>query len=136
MNVRAQTKEDSLAIKKVCRDYVEGWVEGKPGRVANSVSEKMLKRTIKMDMNDRCQIIHISAAQDISWTERNKEEGKVTRVRDREPEKELKNLAAQLYGESVRTTTEVRIWKNHFTFRAICAILRIPNPTLNEDSYM
>lgn len=90
ITLKAQTKEDSLAIQKVCRDYVEGWVEGNIDRVANSMSEELVKRTIKMDQDGVCQIINMSASQIISWTNRNKEEEKVTRVKDYEPDKEFK----------------------------------------------
>ena len=90
VTLRAQTKEDSVAIEKICRDYVEGWVEGSIDRVANSMSEDLIKRTIKMDERGNCQIINMSAAHIISWTKRNKEENKVTSVRDLEPEKEFK----------------------------------------------
>ena len=90
VTLKAQTKEDSLAIQKVCRDYVEGWVEGNIDRVANSMSEALVKRTIKMDQNGVCEIINMSASQIISWTRRNKEEDKVTNVKDLEPEKDFK----------------------------------------------
>jgi hypothetical protein len=90
ITMQAQTKEDSLAIQKVCKDYTEGWAEGNIDRVANSLSEELVKRTIRMDQNGVYQIINMSASQLISWTKRNKEEGKVTSLKDLEPEKEFK----------------------------------------------
>ena len=90
MNLKAQTNEDSLAIQKACKDYTEGWYEGNIDRVSNSLSEELVKRTIRMDQNGVDQVINMSASQLISWTKSNREEGSVTRLKDLEPGKEFK----------------------------------------------
>ena len=39
----AQTKADSMATEKACRDYVEGWATGDIERVARGVSPELVK---------------------------------------------------------------------------------------------
>ncbi len=46
---RAQSREDSLAVERACRDYVEGWAEGNVARVDQAVSPELVKRTISQD---------------------------------------------------------------------------------------
>jgi hypothetical protein len=41
-----QTKEDTLAIKKATRDYIEGWATGNVGRIQESVSPELSKRRV------------------------------------------------------------------------------------------
>ena len=49
MILKAQTKNDSLAIEKACRDYVEGWATGDMDRVAKGVSPELVKLTVGKD---------------------------------------------------------------------------------------
>lgn len=94
LTLNAQTKEDSLAIEKVCRDYVEGWATGDIARVSNAVSDELVKRTIAMDKSGFCFTINMSASQLKAATKRNGEEG--IRVNDLEPDKEFK-LDVEIY---------------------------------------
>lgn len=41
-----QTKEDTLAIKKATRDYIEGWATGNVERIQNAVSPELSKRRV------------------------------------------------------------------------------------------
>jgi len=46
INADAQSKMDSMAVEKACRDYVEGWIEGNGNRIDQGVSVNLVKRTI------------------------------------------------------------------------------------------
>ncbi|MBN2350734.1 MAG: nuclear transport factor 2 family protein [Bacteroidales bacterium] len=92
--VNAQTKEDSLAIEKSCRDYVEGWANGDIDRVSTAVSDELIKRTVAMDESGLCYTINMSSSQLKFVTKRNGEQG--VRVNDLEPEKEFE-LTVEIY---------------------------------------
>lgn len=50
----AQAPDDTLAIKKACLDYVEGWATGDISRIENGVSPELVKRTISRDKDGLC----------------------------------------------------------------------------------
>jgi len=83
----AQTKADSLAIDKACRDYVEGWAEGNVDRVDKAVSPELVKRTIASDNEGVNFISDMGASLLKIATKRNKSGNK---VKDLEPEKPFK----------------------------------------------
>ena len=84
---KAQTKEDSLAIEKACRDYVEGWATGDIDRVAKGVSPELVKRTISQDKEGASFTNNMSASLLIAVTKNNKEGVK---AKDFEPDKPFK----------------------------------------------
>jgi len=86
--LNAQTKEDSLAIEKACRDYVEGWAEGDMERVANGISQELVKRSIAKDKEGVCFTTSMSPSHLKFATKRNKKDG--VRVKDLEPDKNFK----------------------------------------------
>lgn len=83
----AQTKADSLAVEKACRDYVEGWAEGNVERVAQGVSPELTKRTVSQDKDGMSFTNDMSASLLLLVTKRNKEGVRST---DLEPEKPFK----------------------------------------------
>lgn len=85
--IKAQTKADSIAIDKACRDYVEGWAEGNIERVSKAVSPELVKRTISQDAEGLNLITDMGASLLIGATKRNK--GGV-KAKDFEPGKPFK----------------------------------------------
>ena len=83
----AQTKEDSLAIEKVCRNYVEGWATGDMDRVAKGVSPELVKRTVSQDKEGFSFTNNMSASLLLLATKNNKEGVK---GKDLEPDKPFK----------------------------------------------
>lgn len=87
LTVKAQTKADSIAIEKACRDYVEGWAEGNTERVSKAVSPELVKRNISQDAEGASFIADMGASLLIGITKRNKGGAK---ARDFEPGKPFK----------------------------------------------
>ncbi|HCT30639.1 MAG TPA: hypothetical protein DIW31_07860 [Bacteroidales bacterium] len=85
--LKSQTKADSIAIEKACRDYVEGWAEGNAERVAKAVSPELVKRNISQDSEGASIITDMGASLLIGITKRNK--GGV-KAKDFEPNKPFK----------------------------------------------
>lgn len=90
---RSQSKADSLAIEKACRDYVEGWASGDAERVAKAVSQELVKRTVGQDKEGVSFTNNMSASLLIGVTKMNKEGVK---GKDLEPEKPFK-LEVQIF---------------------------------------
>lgn len=84
---KAQTKADSIAIDKACRDYVEGWAEGNTERVSKAVSPELVKRNVSQDAEGASFIADMGASLLIGITKRNKGGAK---ARDFEPGKPFK----------------------------------------------
>jgi hypothetical protein len=84
---KAQTKEDSLAIEKACRNYVEGWATGDMDRVAKGVSPELVKRTVSQDKEGVSFTINMSTSLLLIATKGNKEGVK---GKDLEPDKPFK----------------------------------------------
>ena len=87
LNANAQTKEDSLAIEKACRNYVEGWATGDMDRVAKGVSPELVKRTVSQDKEGVSFTNNMSASLLLIATKGNKEGVK---GKDLEPDKPFK----------------------------------------------
>jgi hypothetical protein len=85
--VKAQTRADSIAVEKTCRDYVEGWAEGNIERVSKAVSPELVKRNISQDSEGASIIVDMGASLLIGVTKRNKGGAK---ARDFEPGKPFK----------------------------------------------
>ena len=47
--MRAQTASDTAAIRSAALDYVEGWYEGNPERMARAVHPELVKRIVVSD---------------------------------------------------------------------------------------
>jgi hypothetical protein len=84
--LNAQTKEDSLAVEKACRDYIEGWGTADVERVANGVSPELCKRTIGKDKDGLSYSSQMSASLLKFVTEMNKDG---IRVKDLKPDEKL-----------------------------------------------
>ncbi len=82
-----QTKADSIAVEKACRDYVEGWAEGNIERVSKAVSPELVKRNISQDAEGASFIADMSASLLIGITKRNRGGAK---AKDYEPGKPFK----------------------------------------------
>jgi len=87
LNAKAQTKEDSLAIEKACRNYVEGWATGDMDRVTKGVSPELVKRTVSQDKDGVSFTNNMSASLLLLVTKNNKEGVK---GKDLEPDKPFK----------------------------------------------
>jgi hypothetical protein len=48
-SARAQSRADSAAIRSAALDYVEGWYEGNPQRMARAVHSELVKRIVVSD---------------------------------------------------------------------------------------
>jgi hypothetical protein len=86
-NLSAQTKADSIAIEKACRDYVEGWLTGDLDRIAQGVSPELLKRTIGSDTEGSSYTSNMSASL-LKISAKGNKGG--TKMKDLEPDKEFK----------------------------------------------
>jgi hypothetical protein len=93
LTANAQTKEDSLAIEKACRNYVEGWATGDMDRVAKGVSPELVKRTVSQDKEGVSFTNNMSASLLLLVTKNNKEGVK---GKDLEPDKPFK-LDVQIF---------------------------------------
>ena len=82
--VMAQTKADSLAIEKACRDYVEGWATGNTDRVSSGVSPELVKRSVSQDKEGESYTTDMSASLLKLVTKMNKDG---IRAKDLEPDK-------------------------------------------------
>jgi hypothetical protein len=87
LTIKAQSKEDSLAIEKACRNYVEGWATGDLDRVAKGVSPELVKRTVSQDKEGVSFTNNMSASLLLIATKGNKEGVK---GKDLEPDKPFK----------------------------------------------
>jgi hypothetical protein len=87
ITVTAQTKDDSLAIEKACRDYVEGWATGDIDRVARGISPELVKRTVSQDKEGFSFTNNMSPSLLLLVTKMNKEGVK---GKDLEPDKPFK----------------------------------------------
>ena len=96
LTTKAQTKEDSLAIEKACRNYVEGWATGDMDRVAKGVSPELVKRTVSKDKEGVSFTNNMSASLLLISTKMNKEGMK---GKDLEPDKPFK-LDVHIYDVS------------------------------------
>ena len=85
--LKAQTKNDSVAIEKACRDYVEGWATGNMDRVAKGVSPELVKLTVGKDKEGVCFTNNMSASLLLMVTKMNK---KGVKGKDLEPDKAFK----------------------------------------------
>lgn len=86
-NLSAQTKADSIAIDKACRDYIEGWLTGDLDRISKGVSPELIKRTIGRDKEDSSFTSNMSASLLKISAKRNKDG---TKMKDLEPDKDFK----------------------------------------------
>lgn len=93
LSANAQIKEDSLAIEKACRNYVEGWATGDMDRVAKGVSPELVKRTVSQDKEGMSFTNNMSASLLLLVTKNNKEGVK---GKDLEPDKPFK-LTVHIY---------------------------------------
>jgi hypothetical protein len=89
----SQTKADSLAVEKACRNYVEGWAEGNVDRVAQGVSPELTKRTVSQDKDGMSFTNDMSASLLLQISKRNKDG---VRLNDLEPDKAF-NLDVYIY---------------------------------------
>ena len=46
---RAQTAADSAAVRQAALDYIEGWYEGNPERMARALHPELAKRLVRTD---------------------------------------------------------------------------------------
>jgi hypothetical protein len=81
---KTQTKADSLAVEKACRDYVEGWATGNADRVATGISPELVKRTVSKDKEGNSFTNNMSASLLLAATRMNRESVKAP---DLEPDK-------------------------------------------------
>ena len=95
-HIKAQTKQDSTAIEKACRDCVEGWATGDADRVARGVSPELVKRTVGQDKEGVCYTNNMSASLLLIATKGNKEG---VRGKDLEPDKPFR-LDVHIYDVS------------------------------------
>ena len=59
---RAQSAADSAAIRSTALDYVEGWYEGNPQRMARAVHPELVKRIVVSDTATRQSVIESMGA--------------------------------------------------------------------------
>ena len=84
----AQTEKDSMAIKRACLDYIEGWATGDVNRITRAVSKELVKRTI-VEKDSVFYIRNMGASQLVYLTKRNGING--VRLKDLEPDTEFKS---------------------------------------------
>ena len=93
IQLKAQTRQDSLAVEQACRDYVEGWATGDVDRVAGAVSPELVKRTVGQDKDGVCFSNNMSASLLLIATKGNKEG---VRGKDLEPDQPFR-LDVKIY---------------------------------------
>jgi len=63
--VKAQTKEDSVAIKTACLDYLEGWYTGDANRMEKALHTNLVKRRIVVLKQTGSNLINQVTASDM-----------------------------------------------------------------------
>jgi hypothetical protein len=59
---RSQSAADSAAIRSTALDYVEGWYEGNPQRMARAVHPELVKRIVVSDTATKQSVIESMGA--------------------------------------------------------------------------
>lgn len=85
--LQSQTLQDSLAIEKAVRDYVEGWEAADTERVQNAVSPELKKRIVIKDAEGNYFISDMGASLLVYATSKNKDG---IRSPDRTPDEAFK----------------------------------------------
>ena len=68
-NAKAQTVNDSSAIKQAAMDYIEGWYEGNAGRMERALHPELAKRAIFTDpKSGRSNLNQMSAMTLVQYT--------------------------------------------------------------------
>jgi hypothetical protein len=49
LSVKSQSREDSLAVERTCRNYIEGWKEADMAKIEAAVTPELVKRTVMKD---------------------------------------------------------------------------------------
>jgi hypothetical protein len=98
---RAQTASDTTAIRSAALDYVEGWYEGNPERMARAVHPELVKRIVVSDTATGQSVIQTMGATALSNGARHGY-GKST-PKERQ-QKEVKILDLYGHAASVRAT--------------------------------
>lgn len=70
--MQAQTKEDSLAIEKAAKDYLEGWQSANVERVEKAVSPELAKRKIFVNPEGHAFVTDMGASLLIEATNGNR----------------------------------------------------------------
>ena len=60
--VRAQSPDDTAAIKATALDYIESWYEGNPERMQRALHPDLAKRIVRRNPNGESQLDHMTAA--------------------------------------------------------------------------
>jgi len=63
--VQAQTAADSSAIRATVLDYVEGWYEGSPERMARALHPELVKRIVVSDTATRRSVLQNMGASSL-----------------------------------------------------------------------
>jgi hypothetical protein len=58
---RAQSPEDTAAIKAAALDYIESWYEGNPERMQRALHPDLAKRIVRRSANGESQLDHMTA---------------------------------------------------------------------------
>jgi hypothetical protein len=110
LQASAQSKEDSLAIKKAAQDYVVGWSTGDVTRIQSAVSPELSKRRVAVNgelvfVQDMSQsLLCVSALAN----------SKGVRMPDKTPGKELVQEVKILDIEG--TNASVKTWNTKYGF--------------------
>ena len=67
---RAQTSEDTAAIKATALDYIEGWYEGNAERMERALHPKLVKRIFEKNRAGELALDEMTAAQLVEGTRR------------------------------------------------------------------
>ena len=67
---RAQTSEDTAAIKATALDYIEGWYEGNAERMERALHPKLVKRIFEKNRAGELALDEMTAAQLVERTRR------------------------------------------------------------------
>jgi len=111
----AQSSEDSLAIEKTVRDYIEGWQTADTDRVANAVSPELKKRVVVKDKEENYFISDMGASLLLYATMKNKEG---IRIPDKQPEENFKVYVNIL--DISGNAASVKAWNPKYGFFDYC----------------
>lgn len=65
---RAQTAADSAAIRRAALDYIEGWYEADPARMARAVHPELAKRWVRTGESGHSMVRDMGASELIAQT--------------------------------------------------------------------
>jgi hypothetical protein len=103
--VHAQTAADSAAIRHAALDYIEGWYEGNPDRMARALHPELVKRIVRTDRQSGASDIRTMGASELVMQTR-RDGGKGTPI-----ERQRKEVhVLDIFGNTASVKVDADTW--------------------------